>query len=76
MIARSGLGAVRRPGAVKCKVDMFERKLARKQHIVTRRLLANFVDGDGFLWVYEKNKPIRKSKPENECINATSTSIS
>jgi hypothetical protein len=42
-------------------------KLARKQHIVTRGLLANFVDGEGFLWVYEKNKPTRRSQPRNEC---------
>jgi hypothetical protein len=48
-------------------MNMSVRKLARKQHIVTRGLLANFVDADGVLWVYEQNKPPRKSRPENEC---------
>jgi len=42
-------------------------KLTRRQHIVTRGLLAKFVDTDGALWVYEKHKPARKSRPENEC---------
>jgi hypothetical protein len=46
---------------------MSARKLTRKQHIVTRRLLANFVDKDGVLWAYEKNRPVRRSRPENEC---------
>jgi hypothetical protein len=48
-------------------VGMSPRKLTRKQHIVTRRLLANFVDKDGVLWAYERNKAVRRSKPENEC---------
>jgi hypothetical protein len=46
---------------------MSVRKLARKQHIVTRALLAKFVDRDGVLWVYEKNIPVRRSRPESEC---------
>lgn len=49
------------------QVSMQVRRLARKQHIVTRGYLAKFVDADGVLWAYEKDKPVRKSKPENEC---------
>jgi hypothetical protein len=31
-------------------------------------LLRQFVDGDGLLWVYEKNKEPRRGNPENECV--------
>jgi hypothetical protein len=42
-------------------------KLTRRQHIVPRMLLANFVDTSGVLWVYEKGKPIREGIPISEC---------
>ncbi len=40
----------------------------RKQHIVSRFLLAGFADGEGRLWVYERGKAPRRSRPENECL--------
>ena len=43
-------------------------KRTKKEHIIPRMLLANFVAGDGKLRVYEKNKPLRTNKPENECV--------
>ena len=43
-------------------------KLTRKEHIVPRMLLAKFVAEDGKLRVYEKNKSLRTSKPESECV--------
>ncbi len=43
-------------------------RLTKKEHIVPRMLLAKFVADDGMLRVYEKNKPPRASKPENECV--------
>lgn len=46
---------------------MAKKKLTRKEHIVPRVLLDNFTDTDGWLWVYERGKATRKSRPENEC---------
>ncbi len=43
-------------------------KLTRKEHIIPRMLLAQFIAPDGRLWVYTKGKPPRLSKPENECV--------
>ncbi len=43
-------------------------KLTRKEHIVPRMLLSNFTDPKGVLWVYTKDRPVRPSKPENECL--------
>lgn len=43
-------------------------KRSRKQHIVSRWLLANFAAPDGRLWVYTKDKAARRSRPENECV--------
>jgi hypothetical protein len=39
----------------------------RKEHIVPRFLLAQFTDANGRLWVFEKGKPPRQSRPEVEC---------
>ncbi len=44
------------------------RMLTRKEHIVSRMLLQQFVAADGMLRVYSKGKPIRRSRPENECV--------
>jgi hypothetical protein len=43
-------------------------KRTRKEHIVPRLLLSQFVGLDGKLWVYAKGRPIRPSIPENECV--------
>lgn len=40
--------------------------LTRKEHIVPRMVLSQFV-ADKKLWVYEKGKAPRPSNPENEC---------
>ena len=48
-------------------------KLTRKQHIVTRGLLAKFVDHNGVLWVYEKNKPVRKAGPKMSAMSVIFT---
>src|SRR5579862_465237 len=48
--------------------DPGKKKPTRKEHIVPRLLLENFADSAGKLWVYEKNKPIRRSTAENECV--------
>jgi polyhydroxyalkanoate synthesis regulator phasin len=40
----------------------------RKEHIVPSMILSEFVAPDGFLWVYEKDKPPRRSRPKNECV--------
>jgi hypothetical protein len=45
-------------------------KLTKKEHIVPRMLLSQFVADDGKLRVYEKGKPLRASKPENECVES------
>jgi hypothetical protein len=42
-------------------------KQKRREHIVSRLLLANFTDSNGVLWVYAKDKPVRESIPESEC---------
>lgn len=42
-------------------------KPTRREHIVSSRLLSNFTDDNGVLWVYTKDKPVRPSKPESEC---------
>lgn len=42
-------------------------KQTRKEHIVPRMLLSRFADSEGLIWVYEKGKRPRRSKPENEC---------
>jgi hypothetical protein len=42
-------------------------KLTKKSHIVPTMLLSQFVAADRKLRVYEKNKQLRKSRPENEC---------
>ncbi|MDX6456847.1 MAG: hypothetical protein QOE55_544 [Acidobacteriaceae bacterium] len=42
-------------------------KRTRKEHIVPRLLLSQFVGLDGKLWVYAKGQPVRPSIPENEC---------
>jgi hypothetical protein len=42
-------------------------KLTKKPHIVPKMLLSQFVAADGKLRVYEKNKQLRVSRPENEC---------
>lgn len=39
----------------------------RKEHIVARWLLSQFTDSEGKLWVYEKGKAPRRSRPEREC---------
>lgn len=40
--------------------------MGKKQHYIPRLNLAGFVDPtSGMLWVYEKGKPARESKPEN-----------
>ncbi len=40
----------------------------RREHIIPRMLLSRFVGSDGRLWVYSKDRPVRQSKPENECV--------
>ena len=45
-------------------------KLTKKEHIVPRMLLSQFVAADGKLRVYQKDKPLRVSKPENECVES------
>jgi hypothetical protein len=47
---------------------MVVKKLARKQHIVPQSFLSNFTDEKGFLWIYEKDRPIRRGRPEVECL--------
>ena len=42
-------------------------KATRREHIVSRLLLANFTDSNGILWVYAKEKRVRESIPESEC---------
>jgi hypothetical protein len=42
-------------------------ELTRREHIVSRGLLAKFVNSQGILWVYEKDRPARESRPEREC---------
>jgi hypothetical protein len=42
-------------------------KLTRREHIIPQMLLRQFSDARGALWVYEKGKAVRPSKPENEC---------
>ena len=42
-------------------------KQKRREHIVSRLLLANFTDSNGVLWVYTKDKRVRESIPESEC---------
>jgi hypothetical protein len=42
-------------------------KLTKKEHIIPRMLLSQFVAADGKLRVYEKDKLPRVSRPENEC---------
>lgn len=42
--------------------------LTRREHIVSRMLLHQFVAPDGALWVYSKGEPPRRSKAENECV--------
>ena len=41
--------------------------MTRKEHIVPRGLLSNFVDSSGRLWVYERDRPVRESRPDKEC---------
>jgi hypothetical protein len=43
-------------------------KLTRKEHIIPRMLLAQFIAPDGRVWVYTKGRPPRPSKPQNECV--------
>ena len=43
-------------------------KLTKKEHIIPKMLLSQFVAADGKLRVYEKSKPLRVGKPENECV--------
>ena len=45
-------------------------KLTKKEHIIPRMLLSQFVAADGKLRVYEKNKLLRVSRPENECVES------
>ena len=45
-------------------------KLTKKEHIIPRMLLSQFVATDGKLWVYQRGKPLRASKPENECVES------
>ena len=45
-------------------------KLTKKEHVIPRMLLSHFVAADGKLRVYEKGKPLRASKPENECVES------
>jgi len=47
-----------------------KKKLTRRQHIVPRMLLENFIDSNGVLWVYEKNKPPRPGGVVNECVES------
>ena len=37
------------------------------QHIVPQWHLREFTDGDGSLWCYQRNRPIKKSCPKGEC---------
>lgn len=43
-------------------------KPTRREHIIPKMLLRRFADDDGLLWVYEKGKEPRRSKPERECV--------
>lgn len=43
------------------------RNLTRKEHIVSRFLLAQFGDAEGKLWVFERGRSPRRSRPEAEC---------
>lgn len=43
-------------------------KRTKKEHIIPRMLLSQFVAADGKLRVYEKDKLPRVSRPENECV--------
>ncbi len=45
-------------------------KLTKKEHIIPRMLLSQFVAADGKLRIYEKGKLLRVSKPENECVES------
>ena len=45
-------------------------RLTKKEHIIPRMLLSQFVAADGRLRVYEKGKPLRVSRPENECVES------
>lgn len=45
-------------------------KLTKKEHIIPRMLLSQFVAADGKLRVYEKDKLLRVSRPENECVES------
>lgn len=45
-------------------------KLTKREHIIPRMLLSQFVAADGKLRVYEKDKPLRVSRPENECVES------
>ena len=45
-------------------------KLTKKEHIIPRMLLSQFVAADGKLRIYEKGKPLRVSRPENECVES------
>jgi hypothetical protein len=44
-----------------------KQKATRRQHIVSRLLLANFTDSNGVLWVYAKDKQVGESIPQSEC---------
>jgi Protein of unknown function (DUF4238) len=44
-----------------------KQRATRREHIVSRLLLANFTDSDGVLWVYAKDKQVRQSIPDHEC---------
>jgi hypothetical protein len=45
-----------------------EQQMTRRQHIVTRWYLDNFCDDKGWLFVYGRNREVRKSRPMNECL--------
>ena len=51
-------------------------KATRREHIVSRLLLANFTDSNGILWVYAKEKRVRESIPESDVGSGISTNMS
>ena len=48
------------------KVSKIEQNAAEGQHYIPRLYLKGFTDREGVLWVYEKFKPIKSSKPKHE----------